>query len=90
MSKTGDLGIFADGLGVLVSMADCLARWIYDLGFFTTICKTGFDPKLSFVAFCRGQEVDWTCIDLGDPYFLYDWRAGEVMGLAEKRVRECK
>lgn len=70
MSKTTDRRIVARGLTLLVSTPYRLARWIDHLGFSTVVCKTGFEPVLVYAAFQRGQQVDWCCIDLEDPFFI--------------------
>lgn len=58
----------ADGMGV-GSDARRLACWIDDMSFFRIIFKTGLDTALAFVALCREQEVDWSCVDLEDLFF---------------------
>lgn len=45
-----------------------------------------FEPVVAYVAFCPGQEVEWSFDDLEDPIFLYCWFMGKLIGLADKRV----
>lgn len=90
MSKTADLRIFVDGLEVLVQMSDRLAHWIDYLGFFQVVCKFVFAPVLVFVPLRRGEEVDWSCLDMDDAIFLYSWSKGELIGLAGRRVHDQK
>lgn len=75
---------------MLGPMLDRLARLATDLAFFAIIYKTDFHLVLAYVALRRRQEVDWSCIDLEDPFFFYHWRVVEVIGLADKRVHELK
>lgn len=49
-----------------------------------------FDPVLVYVTFCRGQELDCKRTDLEDPFFLYCWRTGEVIGFPDKCLHERK
>lgn len=90
MLKTANLPIVAEGLGVLFPMPKRQDSWIYDLGFFPISKKTRFDPVLAFVAFHRGQEVDWSCGDLERPFFFSCWNMGEVIDLAGQHVHERK
>lgn len=76
MSRTADPRITSNGLGVLVPMSDRLAPCIDDLPLFKIVHKTNFYPVLVYVAFCRWQEVDWSCIHLEDPVFSYRWFTG--------------
>lgn len=39
--------------------------------FFEVICDISFDPVLYYFAFRRAQEVDWSVLSLGDPFFSY-------------------
>lgn len=71
MSKTADLRIVADGLGMLVPMLDRLAPWIDDSRFSLIISRTGFDLVLECFAFRRGQQYDLARVDLEEPFFLY-------------------
>lgn len=88
MSKTAYLHIVADGLVMLVQMSDGLAHYTDDLDFFPIVCKTFFDLVMAYVALCSGKGVYWSSVDLGNPFFLYRRRSGEVMGLTDKRVHE--
>lgn len=54
MSKTNQLRIFVEDLGVFVSISERLVRWITDLDFFAIMHNTGFDLVLAYVALCRG------------------------------------
>lgn len=87
LSKTADLPMVSVGLGVLVPIIDRLAGWIINLNFFPIICKTLFGPVPAYAAFCREQEVNWSCVDLEDPFCLYRWHARKVIGLAYKHAR---
>lgn len=89
MSKTADPRVVADGFGELVPMSFRLTSWISDLRFSSIIRNTGFDPVLAYVAFRRGQEVDWSFVDLEDQFFSC-CHMREVSGLADKRVHERK
>lgn len=62
--------------------------WIEDLSFFHTVCKTRFDAVQTFVTFCLGQQVDWSCVELRDPFFLHSWRTKGELGLATDRVHK--
>lgn len=90
ITKTANLRIFDDVLGVLVQMPDCLAGWIDVMGFSPIICKCGFDPVLGDVASGRRRKVNWSCIDLKHPYFLNRWRIGKVISSTDKCVHERK
>lgn len=35
------------------------------------------------VAVLRGEELDWSCIDLENRSFLYQWSTVEVIGFVE-------
>lgn len=81
MSSTADQRIVADGLGVLVPTPDYLASCIYDLGFFPIVSNTRFDPVLGFFSFPTAQEVNWSCIDVKDPFSLsMPNRGGDGLG----------
>lgn len=69
--KTVDLRIVADGLGVSVPMPGSVVGRKDDLSFFSIICKTVSDRGLTFVGLDTGQGVDWYCVDLKGPFFLY-------------------
>lgn len=86
--KKAGLGIVAEGLGLLIPMPDRLARYITDFGFFGIIYKMGFDPVLRYVAFCLGREVDLSCVDVKNLFFLCHWRTKEVLGLTEELGHE--
>lgn len=58
-------------------MPDRLIRWIDDPGFFRIVCETDFDPMLA-CASRRGQEVNWSCVDLGDPFFCIAGAQGNI------------
>lgn len=90
MSKTGNPRIVVEGLGLLVPMLKGLVRWIIDLGLLVFIHKIGFDTFLAYAGFRRGQEVDWSQVDIGDCFFHYRWRTKEIIALADKRVHESK
>lgn len=90
MSKTANLRIVADGSRLLVPMRDLLARCFTDLGFFLVICRKGVDRVVAYVAFRRIQDFYWSYIDLDDPSFLFRWRTGDLIGLADKRVHNRK
>lgn len=88
ISKTGDSRIVLDPPGVFGPIPDRLSRWIVDLGFFSIVCKTEFDLVLAYVVLHRRQDVDWSCFDLEDRFFLYCWCTGELIGLEGKPVHE--
>lgn len=71
-------------------MPDRLARWIDGLVFFVVIEKKGFDPVLVYLLIFRARKVHWAPIDLKDPFFIYLWRTGKVIWMADKRMHECK
>lgn len=64
VSKTSDLQIFVERLGVLVPVPDRLAFRMNDLGFFAIICKTISDGFLEYLELSRGQQVNWSWGDL--------------------------
>lgn len=90
MSKTAELRIITDGLGVLLARPDRLACWIDELGFVLIVYKAGFVPDFSYVGFRRDQEVHCSCVELRDPSLLFCRRTGVVICLAYKRVHERK
>lgn len=47
-----------------------------------------FDVGLACVEFCLEQQVDWCCVDLKYPLFLFLWRTEVVIDLAEKPVQQ--
>lgn len=71
MSKTADLCTVAHSLRVLVPMFDRLVSWTDNLGSWPFVRKTRFDIVLSWVVFHREQDDNCTCVELGDPLFLY-------------------
>lgn len=85
MSETVNLGMVAGGLGVLVPMPDRQPRWIDDLGIFPIVCKTMFDHVQAFLAFCLGQDVDWSCVDLNISVISPLLGTREVTGSGEKQ-----
>lgn len=69
--RTADPHIVVDDWEVLMPIPDRLVRSSNDLSFFPVISKMGCDLVLAYIAICRWPEVDWSCADLEDPYFLY-------------------
>lgn len=45
--------------------------WDYKTGYFAIACKTKFDQALAYVVFSWCQQIDWSQVDLKDPFFLY-------------------
>lgn len=88
MSKTAEPRTFGDGLGASIPLPERLSRWIDDVVLFPIVHKTVFGPALAHIAFCHGQQVDWSCIDLKDPFFRYRCQTGDVIALANKHVRK--
>lgn len=73
---TGDVG----------KMPSHLVCWTTESGFFSTSCKTRFDPELEYVSFRNGQEVGWSCVVLKNPFFfVFLSRAREVIDFADIR-----
>lgn len=87
---TADPPTAAVRLVVLVRILDRLARWIDDLGFISDVHYTLFDHALAYVSFHLTQGVDCSFFSLRDPFSLYRWRMGKVIGLGDKRVHEGK
>lgn len=58
-----------------------LIYWIDDLGFFPIVQRTWSHPFLAYFAFCGREEVNWTWVDLEDPFLLYRWREGRRLAL---------
>lgn len=82
--------ISANGLWVLVLIPVSLARWIDNLYFLSIVDNTESDRVLTYVPLRCEQEVDWSCVDPEDPFFLYRWRTREEIGWAENCVLEHK
>lgn len=64
MSKTAYPRTISGNLGIVMPIHDCLTRWIDDLVLLPSVCKSGLDLVLTFVALCGGQEVDGSCVSL--------------------------
>lgn len=88
MSKTAELHIFSYGLRVLVPTPNRLARWIHDLGFSQPFIRQGLTLSGLAHAFRRRPEVDRSCLELGNRFFLYRWCTVEAIGLVDKRVHQ--
>lgn len=57
-------------LGILVPLWTALQRLIDDIGFLTIVNTSSFNLVVSSNANYRGDEVDWSFIDLCDPFML--------------------
>lgn len=86
MSKKPDVGIVADGFGVLIMLPDRLAGRITDKSVCSVTCKTGQDHSLAYVKLCHGQELDWSSSNFEGPLFANCWCTGDVIGLRGKGV----
>ena len=68
-----------DAGSILLPLPPALLTKIKALGFLHIVYRTKIDPVLSYLAFCKTQEVDLSITaDLEDPWLFYDWNTGEV------------
>lgn len=84
MSNTAIQCIVAVRLGMLWPKPSGLGCSITDLGFFRIIHKMGLDMVPAYVEFFRGKEVDWSCIDLKNPFFPHCCHSAEPNAFARK------
>lgn len=77
-------------LGVLVVLSSDLRQLIDDIGLSSIVEASSFDPVLSYVAYYRSEEVEWSTVDLSDPFTSYDFGAGRVHPLPEEVVSSRK
>lgn len=68
LSKTADPHVLSSARGMLTLLLSRLCSCIEGFGFMEVIRDTSFDYVLSYLAFCRAQEVDWSVMDLEGPF----------------------
>lgn len=73
-------------LGFLNPLSSAFRLLIDVIGFHNIVDAPSFDPVLSYVAYYRNHEVDWSVGHLSDPFMLGHFMAGHVKLWAQEVV----
>lgn len=74
-----------DVRGVLVPLPVGLRSLIDGMGAIGIVRRSGMWSVAAMAAYYRSAEVDWTAVDLAEPFLWYDYLRAEVIGLPEKK-----